>query len=105
MPRTRPASSLSSSHVPVHTRPLPTDRSGRVFRAATQISGGRFALCTITRRVARGTHRPMTSITDTVNGSLRLIGNGGGRGCLTWGVRNETLDSLATELTFGRGIA
>lgn len=111
MPRTRksaPSATLPPAYArpAVPTLPLPTDRSGRVYRAAAQTPGGKFSLCAITRRVARATHRPMTSITDTVNGALRLIGDGGGRGCLTWGDRDETLDALslsATGVTFGPG--
>jgi hypothetical protein len=101
MPRTSHNSSLSSAPTPAPT--LPTDRSGRVFRAASQTPGGRFALVAITRKVARGTHRPMTLTTDTVNGALKLIGDGGGLGCATWGERDETLDLLAASVTFGPG--
>lgn len=106
MPRTRKSLfPAASARVSASAPALPTDRSGRVYRAAAQTPGGKFSLCAITRRVARTTHRPMTSITETVNGALRLIGDGGGRGCLTWGARDESLDALDTGagVTFGPG--
>lgn len=99
MARTR--KSLSSAPAP--TPALPTDRSGRVFRAAAQTLGGKFSLCAITRKLARATHRPMTSTTDTVNGALLLIGDGGGRGCTTWGDRDDFFDTLSAGVTFGPG--
>lgn|SRR5271165_4795961 len=88
--------------VPV-ARLTPEDRSSRVFRAAAatpQLS--RFGLIRVASRVARLTHRPMTSTTENANSALTLLAQGrAGSGCATWGERDSSLDSLATGVTFG----
>lgn len=80
-----------------------TDRSQRVFAAAAQTPGGRFALIRVASKVARSLHKPGAGVTEICNGALAALGAGDGRGCFTWGERDETLDSMAAGVTFGPG--